>query len=407
MFIDRIIGRWRREPNLNIRRIFIFNIVGSMMFYIPVLVLYAQDVAHVSFAGFLLSESAFAATIVLLEVPTGYLSDIWQRRNTLIIAQIIWLIAEIWLLFARDLVDLVLIQILMGIAASLESGTVQALLFEYLAEDNREDEFRKVEGMRFAWGFYAVMLASLPAGLLYAVNHRLPIALTVIAYMITLFISLRIREPVRIKRSVERSPLRDMLTTMRYALFGHREIAAIILVAAVGASASKLLMWMEQPYFAATHIPVEWNGLLAAAVFGLIAINSQLAHKLERLIPAVSLIGLILVGEIVIAIIAGSWVIAPLACLIMLGHASYGLANPVVVDIINQRADPDRRATILSAQSLMMQLLFMLLSVPYGWISDHYGVGMALYALAGFILVLGLPAWLILRQRLATPVAQT
>lgn len=400
MILARLLERWRREPNINIRRIYALTIAGSAQFYLPVVVPYYRDVAGLDFASFLLAESFFAGAIVLLELPTGYLSDIWQRRSSIALSQFFWVIATIYLVFANSLFDMIAIQLIMALAVSFESGTTQATLYEYLAQEGRESEFRKVEGQRFAYQFYTLVLATLPAGLLYAIDPRLPVAMTVVSFLIMLGFSLRLQEPARAKRGTERNAVRDMLQTMRYALIGHREIAAIIMLAAVMFSASKLIMWAQQPYYAAAGIPVAWNGLLSAAAFGLLAINSQMAHRLERWLAPVALLGVILLIEIGSVALASSWVIAPFAVFMLIGHATYGLGNPVVGEIINQRAEPERRATILSTQSLMTQLLFMAISVPYGWIADQWGIAYALQGLAALIIGLGIPAWLMLRARI-------
>lgn len=387
----------RRERNADIRRLYAINILRGCNFYLPVIVPYYADVAGVDFSGFMLGEVIFAMGMVLLEVPTGYLSDIWQRRVTMIVSALFWVLGTAYMLIAKGLLDIIIVQLLMAVGASLLSGTIQAMLYEYLAEEGREADFRRCEGKRFAYGFYALALSSLPVGLMYAYNQYLPVVLGTISQIFMLILSFRLREPVRARRAAEKSVLRDVLETMRYALYGHREIAAVILLASFMMAGTKLIMWAQQPYYMAAGIPVEWYGALSFTAFLIVGVNGQLAHMLERWIKPVNLLGLLLLAETGLALLAGGYVWFVFAPLLLLGQAMYGVANPVIADVISQRAEPERRATILSAQSLAYQLMFSILSVPYGMISEDAGVGYALVALAAILLLGGGPAWLLLR----------
>jgi MFS family permease len=391
--------RWHLDANPDIRRLYWAYALRCPGILLPVIVVYNSEMMGLSFAEFLLAEAIFALAMVVLEIPTGWLSDIWRRRTVMIASAMCWTASYIYLMVAHGLFDAIMVQVIMALGASFASGTVQAMLYEYLAEEGREGEFRKAEGMRFALSFYGLALMAPLAGAAYAVDERFPVILTLGLHYISLAQSLALREPARVKRHVERNPFYDMLKTMRYALYGHREIAAIILLAAILAAGTKLLMWIQQPYFQAAGLPVEWYGWMCAAAFGLVAINSQLVHKLERWIKPVKLLGLLMLVEISLPLLAGSWVWLGFAPLLLVGQALYGLNAPVIADIISQRADPARRATILSAQSLMAQLTFTVLSVPYGALSDSGGVASALWALAAVLAALGIPAWLYLRWR--------
>lgn len=402
-----ILGRWRREPDVNIRRLYLINMFRSSGIFMPVVVAYYKDITHVDFAGFLIGEACFAAGMVLLEIPTGFLSDIWKRRVTMIVSGMFWTLSYIYMLFARNLFDLIIVQLMMAVAASLSSGTMQAMLFEYLAENGREADFRRAEGQRFAYSFYAQGLVAPLAGFLYVMNAYLPLAITIAAHMLMLYFSFRLREPARIQRPVERNAFYDMMATMKYALYGHREIAAIIMLAAVLFTGTKLFMWSQQPYYAAAQIPLEWYGLLSAASYILVAVNSQLVHKLDKWAKPIVLLGLLLAGEIALATLAGAFILPVFAVMLLLGQAVYGLGSPVVADIIAQRAEPARRATILSAQSLLAQLLFTVLSLPFGYIAERVSIGAALWSFAAVLITLGGPAWFYLRWRVKRPLSVT
>src|SRR5690606_15976657 len=73
----------RMERNIRILE----ALVGmrGMVFILPVMIPFYRDQMGLGFSDFMIAESVFAATIVLCEVPTGWISDIWRRKNTLML----------------------------------------------------------------------------------------------------------------------------------------------------------------------------------------------------------------------------------------------------------------------------------------------------------------------------------
>ena len=84
------------------------------------------------------------------------------------------------------------------------------------------------------------------------------------------------------------------------------------------------------------------------------------------------------------------------------GSCVYGTTLPRVNEAINRLVGSERRATILSTQSLMTNLLAIPLSGMTGWVSGLWGVTGSLYAIALWLLLAGLClcGWALRRQRL-------
>lgn len=370
-------------------------------FYIPVIFLFYSQVAGISFADYMLSEAIFAIAITVLEVPTGWISDVWKRRSVMILGMLCWTVAVAYMLFlTRTFIDLAITQIIMAFGASFISGTAQALVYEYLAEDGQDAAFKKYEGRRFAISFYALAAVALPAGLLFEISPYLPVALTLGTNALGLVLCFFLPEPARVKERAAHHPLVDALLTMKYALHGHKEIAAIVLLAAVMFSCTKLVLWIQQPYYTAAGLPVMWFGAMSTLAFVMVGVFSQLAHRLDQRLAPVMVLGGNLTFLVGAAWLAGGFVWIPFAFLLVLAQSSHGLTQAVVSDIVCRRAPAARRATILSTQSLMAQLVFAVIAVPYGSISAEWSVGAALLALGTWVFVAGGAAWLLLRLRL-------
>lgn len=381
----------------NIILLQVFSALQSAMFVLPVLVPYYRDAIGLSFREFLIGEAVFAAVVIAMEVPTGWLSDVWKRKHTLCLGMGFYVIGFSVLYFAGSLFDAAAAQGIIGIGVSLISGTNNALLYDTLAEDGRADEFRKREGRRHGMAFYALALSCLAGGFLYTLDARLPVLATLAASAFAMLAALFLHEPRRKKRAPEKHPLADMAQTVRYALHGHAEIAGIILFCAVLFSASKTMMWSQQPYYALLGLPESWYGILMAAGFLLSGAAGHLGHLIDGRLSNRA------VFRIMLLIAVGAFLLAGLlpgyhgAALLLCGSLMWGFGWPRVQDAINRRVSSERRATILSTSTLMINLVFIPVSLAVGAATDLFGIAAALAGMGVYLLALGSMALLLVK----------
>src|SRR4051812_47354010 len=116
----------------NIRLLEAHSLLMNMAFVIPVIMPFYRDQMGLSFRDFLVGESAFAATVLLLDVPMGWISDQWKRRRVLAAGTLIMLSGYALLLVAHSLAVAALAQSVIGIGICLLNGTNTAILYESL-----------------------------------------------------------------------------------------------------------------------------------------------------------------------------------------------------------------------------------------------------------------------------------
>ncbi len=386
----------------NVRLLELYTICTNMIFIVPVVVPYYRDVIGLSFQDFLIGEAVFAAVVMALEVPSGWLSDVWKRKHVLLLAMLTWFAGFAVLLFADSLFLAVTAQGILGISLSLTSGTNTALLYDSLLAEGREHDYTRLEGRRLGIGFYAVAAAGILGGFLYEVDPRLPVVLTMTACLPGAACALLMGEPERHRSAIRSHPLADMAGTVRYALHGHAEIGFIILFAAVLLSATKLIMWTQQPYYMALGVPESAFGMLMAVGWLLAGASSHSAHFLNDKVSNLKALTLAVIAAVGICLGAA---IGPgyhgIVLLMLGGSCLFGLTAPRVDNAINKRVGSERRATILSTSSLLRQLFFIPLSIGIGWIIDHADISAGLISTAGWLglggLLLGL--WALKRNR--------
>jgi len=136
--------------NRNIRLLNIFTMCVNAVFCLPIILPFYQDHLGLTFHDFLIGESVFAAMMILLDVPTGWLADQWGRKKTLISGAFVFGLGILALYYSIGFWTVILAQGVVGIGSSLMTGANSALLYDSLLAAKREAEFRQKEGFRFA-----------------------------------------------------------------------------------------------------------------------------------------------------------------------------------------------------------------------------------------------------------------
>ncbi|NCC21353.1 MAG: MFS transporter [Alphaproteobacteria bacterium] len=381
----------RRDAQQNIRLLEIHSGMVNAMFILPVIMPYYRDAIGLTFHDFLIGEAVFAAVLLTFEVPSGWLSDVWKRKYVLALGSLIEVAGFVMLLFADSFLDAILAQAILGVAISLLSGTNTALLYDSLAEARQENRYVSYEGRRNGIGLYTLGGASIFGGLLYSVDPALPVLGSALAQVVAGIVALAMVEPARHRMPVQTRPLADMAATMRYALHGHVEIAAILFFSAALFCATKLLMWIQQPYYMALGIPEIWFGVLMAAGYVLGGASSHFSH---RILPGLSNLRALALAWLVTTLVAAGAGAAigyhGIALLMLGGSLIFGAASPRVFEAINIRVGPERRATILSTASLLRQVAFIPLAIVVGAANDNLGIAAALFTVAAWLVFSGL-----------------
>lgn len=385
----------------NIRLLEAHAVCVNLAFIIPVIMPFYRDEIGLNFRDFLIGEAFFAATVVLLDVPCGWISDQWKRKHVLALGTLVEMCGYALLLVSHNLVMAAVAQSIIGIGICLFNGTNSAILYESLMAEGREGEYRKREGRRGGIGLYSVAFASILGGFLYGVDHKLPVVLSVLMMMLGVIVACRLDEPERHRKRPEKHPVMDIIDTTKYALV-HPEVGLLLIFAGVMFCSTKLIMWTQQPYFMAMGLPEEAFGLLMAVGFVLGGFSSQMGHRLDGKVGTYKALFMAWGAAVLACLGAASGLGWHGVALLMLGGTCiYGMTAPRVSEAINRHVGSERRATILSTQSLLVSLLFIPVSMLMGRVSDHYGVQAVLVALAGWLCVAGLclALWCLKRRR--------
>ena len=124
------------------RYLMIANALKSALFAIPVLVLYYNQ-KGVSTGDFFLIQGISWLFVFVLELPSGYIGDVFSRKYTLISGFLFWILGYFIWIFGFGFWCLLIGELIFAVAISLVSGTVEAYLYDLLKRNKKEKTFHK------------------------------------------------------------------------------------------------------------------------------------------------------------------------------------------------------------------------------------------------------------------------
>lgn len=346
--------------------------------------------------GIYLLQSIFAVTVFICEVPSGYVSDLLGRKNTLIVASILKAIGFTLFPLADSFELLAIAEVILGIAVSLSSGTDTALIYDTMEVVSPKKAQIKVLGKSVYYLSLGEGFASLIASLMLIAGSSvksLAIVSAVIAW-VPLGICLTLVEPPRKKMTQGH---KENAKYIFDNLFKQSRLLKLIMMNAIMSFLGTLTaVWMFQKYWANIGVPIAYFGFLWALTNFTVSLVSKRAHKVEKHIGSVT--ALIAIGLLPIAGYLGialvDHVLGVIICLLF--QICRGLGQVIYNDALNKRVTTDFRATANSIMQMGVRILFVGIGPLFGYLIDTKGIPYAslsmsaLYALVFIFLLIPL-----------------
>lgn len=332
---------------------------AGLMFWQAIWFLYLQAELSAAEAILLYVVSDVATTV--LEVPSGWLSDQWGRRRTLLVAAVAGIATASMQALGGPFWWFALAQVLLAVQLAFASGTDSSLLYESLVAEGREDEIETHELRGWRAGFAALAVSAIAGGVLARFDLTWPYWISAGAFGALLLVTLAFREPTRATEDPT-SPSR--LRLLRGAL-GQPVLLWLSALSIAMYAFSHVPFVFGQPFIEralagtplATEAPVV-SGAITAAMMTVSLLVSLFAPALRR---AVGLTAMVLGAFALQLALPGALAIAtgPLAVLLLLGRMiPDALARPFLIARIQPLLPSGGRATFLSLQSLLGRIFF-------------------------------------------------
>ena len=343
-----------------------FQGLSAFEAWIPIFFLYFSS--FLSLTEVIQLSVIYYVTVFLLEVPSGYCSDRYGRRATLIAAAASKVAACILFVSAGDFFQFAAAQVFMGTGSAFRSGGNTALHYDSMHALSRSGEFARREAIAQRYSLSSLCLAALVGGGAGYFDLSWPYFLTMIASLGSLIIALRFVEPVAKTHRAESfaDNLTVCLRLLRDPVLG-------------GLFALVVLM------YALEHVPFEFYQAYIAVLedSGFAILSAESSPILSGIVIAISMLGgvagtLISVRmaerfglwstlacatgiQITVIAVLATWLHPACLALVFVRNLPGALAHAPIQATIAPRVQPQQRATFLSIQAMGSKLGFGIL----------------------------------------------
>ena len=167
------VDEYQRNLRGNIKKLYALSITnGGAFFALPIFVLFYQE-NDLSLAQIFLTQAVYSIGVVVLEIPSGYFSDHFGRKPTLIIATLFWFLGYLVYALSGTFGGFIVAELLIAVGASFLSGTTDALAYDSLLELKEEDRYRSVASHQSFLHFASEGIISVLGGLIALVSLRI------------------------------------------------------------------------------------------------------------------------------------------------------------------------------------------------------------------------------------------
>lgn len=374
----------------NIKTYYFYSTFAELLILGPILVLFLIA-KGLSFTEIMVLQSISAIAVVLFEVPTGAVADKIGRKESILLGALLWAISLGFYVVGRSFPMFILAEVTFSLGATFKSGADNALIYDSLKVMGRESEFQSIEGKARSFALYAQAVGSIIAGFVYEVNRNLPFLISVIFMLVTIVITLRFEEPP-IEGKVGKYGINyiEQIKESGKFIISHEKIKAIIIFTMMFFIFYRTAFFYYQPYMEAVKIPVRYFGILFFVFNITAAFASKRSHwimdktkpKTLTFMALLMIISFVLMGTVKV------WfgVFA-----ILFQQVARGIYRPVTTKYLNKHIPSDKRATVLSFQSLACNMSVAIAFPIMGILKDHQNIftthmvlGIAMIILTGF-----------------------
>ncbi|WP_102336258.1 MFS transporter [Salimicrobium jeotgali] len=371
----------------NVRFIYLYIFLAQLFFDRALWVIYLNE-QGLSMTEIGIVKALMHLSVVLLEVPTGIIADLYGRKVSLLIGNLMsigygtfMLIGDSFSLFGVALVTL-------GVSVTFQSGAEEALAYDTLKEYGQEKKYTSTFGNMIALSLISLSLAKLLGGWLADIDFSYVYAGVILSHMLALVPIYFLHEPPRekLEKQSVRKQWASQIKTGAHVWKGHPGIHIPILFFISLGTVLVILVFYGQEYFVRLGLSTFWIGVIFTGEGLIGAWMAKIAYKLEEKWSFFSVTNygyLLFLLFFILFIWSPVWG-AVLSFLILCQLLT--LYEPIFSNAVQNRLESSVRATFFSIISVVESFVTMLAFPLFGWVievlSFHTGFLIILIMLA-------------------------
>lgn len=352
-----------------------------------------------------LVNAAFMLGIFVFEIPTGAYADFFGRKKSYIIHTVFLSLAGLIYFLSHSFLFFVLAELIAAVSFAFASGAIDAWLVDNVSKNwAMRTDYIFSQGQVFSK--IALVVGAIIGAYLGQINLAYPWFLVAFTGLIAFFVSIfymRTDQPVKDTFGFGRG-LKQMTAIVKNSLdygFRNKVVLWLMIATFVGEFAFQPLNMFWAPRFnQMAGGEVKLMGWLLAGMSIMMAVGSYLSRRLsERKVSywkIMSISALFLAIPVLISSQVSIFAIA--AGTFLIHEIGRGISIPIKTSYINKYIPSDKRATLISFNSMAGKIAATLGLVGFGLLADKTSFSYS-WLVAGFILLLLIPIYLMTKKK--------
>ncbi len=345
--------------------------------------------------------------VYIFEIPSGVLADRFGRKNELVICFLIYIFSFVVFFLSDRFALFVVAMSLYGLGEAFRSGTHKAMIMQYLDENNLKESKTKVYGLTRSYSNVGSAISSLAGIVLVLFTPHLSylFLVAIIPYILDLILILSY--PNYLNSKIESSFnlkkfLSESFLSIKYALTTPKLSSTLINSSSYNAIFKTIKDYI-QPIFLGLGITL--------IVFSNFSVDENLKVYIGLVYFFAHFVNVFVTKNAYIiqnkmeksTITSLMWVLTALTCIILgvfinsifivivsfiLFYVYLNIRKPYMVERIGDCSVNEKRASVLSVESQITSLFIIVLAPLVGFLSDTFGIHIAMISLGIFMLVI-------------------
>jgi len=373
---------YKNKLERNINKNYLFRFLNSLDLTRGIWMLY------LAYKGLTLFEIGLMETVYhissfSMEIPTGAIADIFGRKTSRTLGKAAAVIATLFMIFGNSVIFFAIAFFFTALGNNLESGAGDALVYDSLKETGKENTYLKVAGIGEFLYNIASIISLIIAGYIATLSFETVYKFALVLALATLAQSFSFTEPSIGAVEKSGSFLNTFIKQLKESfkiVKGDKRILWAILSSELFATLYTTEFFYVQNRLKNLGSTTFEIGLILAAGSLACAVMATQTHKLER---KVSISGIMRIAA-VLGII-GFWGMSVQGAeryVFFVLSAVEGMLFVSVSDYVNKLIPSEKRATILSLQSMIFSMYMIIIFPVAGKIGDMYNLGISFRVIA-------------------------
>ncbi|ARI78644.1 MFS transporter [Halobacillus mangrovi] len=186
------------KTKTNIYMLYFYIFFAQLFFDRALWVIYLGD-KGMTFGQIGILEAFLHLAIVLFEVPTGMVADLYGRKTSLVLGNFFSLLYGLFMMISGSFSLFTLAFMSMGLMITFHSGAEQAFAYDTLKNEKREKDYTKVVGSMTALALLSLSVAKFLGGFLAEVSWEWVYGSTIFTHVLAIIPLFFMKEPERDK----------------------------------------------------------------------------------------------------------------------------------------------------------------------------------------------------------------